>query len=120
MRTRRETVVPIVLFLRRYRLNRTAPTAPLYAESRRSVHKRQRAAPEQALNRKREQRNDATNALAIAPRTAITYERNERTIQALEESGVTCIGIDDSELVRGLGGPRCMTMPLRRAPASSS
>jgi arginine deiminase len=65
---------------------------------------------------KREQRNDATNALAIAPRVAITYERNERTIRALEDHGVTCIGIDDSELVRGLGGPRCMTMPLRREP----
>lgn len=62
----------------------------------------------------REQRADATNALAIAPRTVITYERNERTIAELEAHGVTCIGIDDSELVRGLGGPRCMTMPLRR------
>ncbi len=65
----------------------------------------------------REQRTDGTNTLAIAPRVAITYERNERTTAALEEHGVTCIGIDDSELVRGLGGPRCMTMPLRRAPA---
>lgn len=62
----------------------------------------------------REQRNDATNALAIAPSVAITYERNERTVAALEEAEVTCVGIDDSELVRGLGGPRCMTMPLRR------
>ncbi len=44
-----------------------------------------------------------------------TYERNERTTAALEEHGVTCLGIDDSELVRGLGGPRCMTMPLRRS-----
>lgn len=62
----------------------------------------------------REQRADAANALAIAPRTVITYERNERTVAELEAHGVTCIGIDDSELVRGLGGPRCMTMPLRR------
>ncbi len=67
----------------------------------------------------REQRSDATNALAIAPRLAITYDRNERTVAALEDHGVTCIGIDDSELVRGLGGPRCMTMPLRRAPAKA-
>lgn len=65
---------------------------------------------------KREQRADGTNAFAIAPRVAIAYERNERTIAALEAHGVTCIGIDDSELVRGLGGPRCMTMPLRRGP----
>ncbi len=64
----------------------------------------------------REQRTDGTNALAVAPRVVVTYERNERTTAALEEHGVTCIGIDDSELVRGLGGPRCMTMPLRRRP----
>ena len=62
----------------------------------------------------REQRMDGANALAIAPGVAITYERNEHTTAALEAHGVTCIGIDDSELVRGLGGPRCMTMPLRR------
>ncbi len=63
----------------------------------------------------REQRTDGTNTLAIAPRVAITYDRNERTTAALEEHGITCLGIDDSELVRGLGGPRCMTMPLRRS-----
>lgn len=62
----------------------------------------------------REQRNDATNVFAIAPRTVVAYERNERTIAELVSHGVTCLGIDDSELVRGLGGPRCMTMPLRR------
>jgi len=67
----------------------------------------------------REQRSDATNALAIAPRVAVTYDRNERTVAALQDHGVTCIGIDDSELVRGLGGPRCMTMPLRRVPAGA-
>lgn len=63
----------------------------------------------------REQRTDGTNALAIAPKTVMTYERNERTVTALREHGVTCINVGDSELVRGLGGPRCMTMPLRRA-----
>ncbi len=63
----------------------------------------------------REQRMDGSNALAIAPSVAITYERNEHTTRELEAHGVTCLGIDDSELVRGLGGPRCMTMPLRRA-----
>ena len=63
----------------------------------------------------REQRMDGVNKLAIAPRVVITYERNERTIAALEAHGVTCITIAGSELVRGLGGPRCMTMPLLRA-----
>ena len=65
----------------------------------------------------KEQRMDGANALAIAPSVVITYERNEHTTTALERAGVTCIGIDDAELVRGLGGPRCMTMPLRREPA---
>ena len=63
----------------------------------------------------REQRSDAANALALAPRVVVTYDRNERTMGVLEDHGVTCIGIDDSELVRGLGGPRCMSMPLRRS-----
>lgn len=64
----------------------------------------------------REQRTDGTNTLAIAPRVACTYERNSRTIAAMEKAGITCIPIVGSELVRGLGGPRCMTMPLRRTP----
>lgn len=63
----------------------------------------------------REQRTDGTNTLAIAPRVAMAYARNERTTAALESHGIECITIDGSELVRGLGGPRCMTMPLRRA-----
>lgn len=62
----------------------------------------------------REQRTDGTNAFAIAPRVAVVYERNERTAAALEQAGVRCVIIEGSELVRGLGGPRCMTMPLRR------
>jgi len=62
----------------------------------------------------REQRTDGTNTLAIAPRVACTYERNTHTIAAMEEAGIECVTIQGSELVRGLGGPRCMTMPLRR------
>ncbi len=58
---------------------------------------------------------DGVNTFAIAPRVVITYERNERTSAALEAHGVTCIAINGSELVRGLGGPRCMTMPLLRS-----
>jgi arginine deiminase len=62
----------------------------------------------------KEQRMDGANALALAPSVVFTYERNEHTTRELEEHGVQCIVIDDAELVRGLGGPRCMTMPLRR------
>lgn len=64
----------------------------------------------------KEQRMDGANVLAIAPSVGITYVRNEHTTRELQQHGVTCLGIDDSELVRGLGGPRCMTMPLRRSP----
>ncbi len=67
----------------------------------------------------REQRTDGTNTLALAPRVACTYERNTRTIAAMEEAGIECVSIIGSELVRGLGGPRCMTMPLRRRSADA-
>lgn len=63
----------------------------------------------------REQRTDGTNILALAPRVACTYERNARTIIAMEKAGVEVVKVVGSELVRGLGGPRCMTMPLRRS-----
>lgn len=67
----------------------------------------------------REQRTDGTNILALAPRVACTYERNARTIVAMEKAGVEVVKIVGSELVRGLGGPRCMTMPLRRSSQAS-
>lgn len=63
---------------------------------------------------RREQHTDGTNILAIAPRVACTYQRNTRTIKAMKEAGIEVIPVAGSELVRGLGGPRCMTMPLRR------
>ncbi len=62
----------------------------------------------------REQRTDGTNVFAVGPRKVIGYDRNERTIAALNKAGIECLNIQGSELVRGLGGPRCMTMPLRR------
>ena len=55
----------------------------------------------------------AATSLQNAPRAPFDTFRDY--IAALEAHGVHCIGIDDSELVRGLGGPRCMTMPLRRS-----
>jgi len=62
----------------------------------------------------REQWGDSTNALAVKPGKVICYDRNEATNEALRRHGVDVIEIDSSELVRGRGGPRCMSMPLDR------
>lgn len=62
----------------------------------------------------REQWNDSTNTLAIAPGVVVTYGRNETSNEVLRQHGITVLEIDGSELVRGRGGPRCMSMPLVR------
>jgi arginine deiminase len=62
----------------------------------------------------REQWNDGSNTLAIAPGVVVTYDRNSASNQALREHGVQVIEIPGSELGRGRGGPRCMSMPLVR------
>lgn len=62
----------------------------------------------------REQLADATNVFAIGPSKVITYDRGVHTNKALRNAGVEVLEIEGSELVRGLGGPRCMTMPLFR------
>jgi len=62
----------------------------------------------------REQWNDSTNTLAIAPGVVVTYSRNEASNEVLRKNGIEVLEIDGSELVRGRGGPRCMSMPLVR------
>ncbi|MCL2407282.1 MAG: arginine deiminase [Defluviitaleaceae bacterium] len=62
----------------------------------------------------REQWNDAANTLAVAPGVVICYNRNGITNRRLREEGITVIEIPSSELSRGRGGPRCMSMPLYR------
>ncbi len=62
----------------------------------------------------REQWYDGANVFAIGPRRVISYNRNKFTNRALREAGVEVVETSSSELSRGLGGPRCMTLPLER------
>lgn len=62
----------------------------------------------------REQWDDGNNTLAIAPRLAVAYERNEQTNARLAEHGIDVVAISGSELGSGRGGPRCMSCPILR------
>lgn len=83
----------------------------------------------------REQWGSGCNFVAVAPGQVLAYGRNEHTLRTLEDDGGfrlveatdflaaeelpapgerLAIAFEGSELVRGGGGPRCMTMPIRR------
>lgn len=84
----------------------------------------------------REQWSDGANAFALAPGVIVSYGRNERTLRELNIHGYEIVDVDrfvanamlyvrspgrrvvvalsGHELVRGRGGPRCLTLPLRR------
>ena len=63
---------------------------------------------------KREQWNDGSNTLCIAPGKVIAYQRNEVSNAYLRAHGIEVIEMPSCELSRGRGGPRCMSMPLYR------
>jgi len=82
----------------------------------------------------REQWASACNSFAVRPGVILSYDRNDATLAELSSTGFrviegvnlltgeellrngerAVISIEGSELVRGGGGPRCMTLPLRR------
>lgn len=62
----------------------------------------------------REQWNDGSNTLCIEPGKVVVYDRNYVTNQILRENGIRVLEMASSELSRGRGGPRCMSMPFVR------
>ncbi|MBC6296627.1 arginine deiminase [Listeria sp. FSL L7-1517] len=62
----------------------------------------------------REQWNDGANTLAIAPGEVVTYDRNQVSNDLLRSAGINVHEVISSELSRGRGGPRCMSMPIVR------
>ena len=66
------------------------------------------------ISSEREQWNDGTNTLCIAPGVVVVYDRNNITNNILREHGIKVLEMSSAELSRGRGGPRCMSMPLVR------
>lgn len=86
----------------------------------------------------REQWHSGANFFAVAPGQIVGYGRNVHTIEELDKNGFAVINAEDvisgktdldrvskcvvtldgSELPRGGGGARCMTLPIQRDPIS--
>lgn len=82
----------------------------------------------------REQWASACNFVSVRPGVVVGYQRNDATMREMEKAGFeivpavdfltgdhpleedarAVITVEGGELVRGGGGPRCMTLPLRR------
>ncbi len=73
-----------------------------------------RCGGQSSISSAREQWNDGANTLCVAPGRVIVYNRNHVTNDILRQNGVEVFEMPSSELARGRGGPRCMSMPLLR------
>lgn len=67
-----------------------------------------------------EQWNDAANVFCISPGTVVAYKWCTRTITHLQDNGIDVIELDGVELMKGRGGARCMTFPMRRSKSLES
>ncbi|MFH5882000.1 arginine deiminase [Liberiplasma polymorphum] len=66
------------------------------------------------VHSEREQWNDGANTLTVEPGKVIVYSRNHITNELFKQKGIKVLEIPSSELSRGRGGPRCMSMPIFR------
>ncbi len=85
----------------------------------------------------REQWTDGANAFCLGPGRIVLYARNQCTLRALNRAGFEIltaeefirnaallmqgrrrfvVAVSGFELSRGRGGPRCLTLPVRRSP----
>ena len=89
-----ENILKQYLHLERVQLIRCGGASPIAAE--------------------REQWSDGSNTLCLRPGVVLVYDRNYVTNQILNDCGIETLEMPSSELSRGRGGPRCMSMPLER------
>ncbi|CAM2833309.1 arginine deiminase [Actinomyces slackii] len=75
--------------------------------------------PQDSRAAAREQWNDGSNTLAIAPGVILTYDRNVNTNQFLTDHGIEVLAVPGAELGRGRGGPHCMSCPTLREPVDA-